>query len=134
MIVAQEAWAEKSGVEPMARLAGFGIGAVEPGMFGLGPVPAVHRALDRAGWSIGVPVIALAAGLLFTTTATTAGGTALREDRRPQLTQVIDERRAQVAASERRAAELRQQTEQQAPATEMQPVADPRRSCCGTRR
>src|SRR5690606_1252661 len=27
-----------------------------------------------------------------------------------------------------------QQTEQQAPATEMQPVADPRRSCCGTRR
>lgn len=53
MIVAQEAWAEKSGVEPMARLAGFGIGAVEPGMFGLGPVPAVHRALDRAGWSIG---------------------------------------------------------------------------------
>lgn len=68
----------------------------------------------RTGWSVGVPVIALAAGFLFTTTATTAGGTALREDRRPQLTQVIDERRAQVAANEQRAAELRRLTEQQA--------------------
>jgi acetyl-CoA C-acetyltransferase len=36
----------------MARLAAYGIGAVEPGMFGLGPVPAVKQALDRAGWKI----------------------------------------------------------------------------------
>jgi acetyl-CoA C-acetyltransferase len=34
----------------MARLVAYGIGAVEPGMFGLGPVPAVKQALDRAGW------------------------------------------------------------------------------------
>jgi len=34
----------------MARLVAYGIGAVEPGMFGLGPVPAVRQALDRAGW------------------------------------------------------------------------------------
>lgn len=27
--------------------------AVEPGMFGMGPVPAVRQALERAGWSIG---------------------------------------------------------------------------------
>src|SRR5262249_11229923 len=27
--------------------------AVEPGMFGLGPVPAVRQALARAGWDIG---------------------------------------------------------------------------------
>jgi acetyl-CoA C-acetyltransferase len=26
---------------------------VDPGMFGLGPVPAVQQALDRAGWRIG---------------------------------------------------------------------------------
>ena len=26
---------------------------VEPGMFGIGPVPAVRQALDRAGWKIG---------------------------------------------------------------------------------
>src|SRR5450830_620250 len=50
MIVADRAWAEKKGLKPMARLVAYGIGAVEPGMFGLGPVPAVKQALDRAGW------------------------------------------------------------------------------------
>jgi len=59
------------------------------------------------GWRAGVPLIALAAGLLFTTTATTAGGTDLREDRRPELTELIDERHDRVAASEARAAALR---------------------------
>jgi acetyl-CoA C-acetyltransferase len=34
----------------MARLVSYGVGAVEPGMFGLGPVPAVEQALERAGW------------------------------------------------------------------------------------
>ena len=53
MIVADAAWAEKQGLEPMARLVSFGVGAVEPGMFGLGPVPAVRQALARAGWKIG---------------------------------------------------------------------------------
>ena len=50
MIVADRAWAEKKGLKPMARLVAYGLGAVEPGMFGLGPVPAVRQALDRAGW------------------------------------------------------------------------------------
>ena len=53
MVVADRTWAEKKGLQPMARLAAYGIGAVEPGMFGLGPVPAVKQALDRAGWKIG---------------------------------------------------------------------------------
>lgn len=53
MIVADAEWAERHGVEPMARLVAFGIGAVEPGLFGLGPVPAVKRALERAGWALG---------------------------------------------------------------------------------
>ncbi|WP_295533227.1 acetyl-CoA C-acetyltransferase [uncultured Thioclava sp.] len=53
MIVAERGWAEGKGVTPMARLVSYGIGAVEPGFFGLGPVPAVRQALDRAGWSIG---------------------------------------------------------------------------------
>ena len=52
MIVANEAWAARHNVEPMARLVGYGIGAVEPGMFGLGPVPAVQQGLQRAGWKI----------------------------------------------------------------------------------
>ena len=50
MIVADRAWSEKKGLKPMARLVSYGIGAVEPGMFGLGPVPAVKQALERAGW------------------------------------------------------------------------------------
>lgn len=52
MIVADARWAEKHGVEPLARLVAFGVGAVEPGLFGLGPVPAVRQALDRAGWKV----------------------------------------------------------------------------------
>jgi acetyl-CoA C-acetyltransferase len=52
MIVAERGFAEKCGLAPMARLVSYGIGAVEPSMFGLGPVPAVRQALDRAGWSI----------------------------------------------------------------------------------
>lgn len=52
MIVADRAWADKIGLAPMARLVAYGIGAVEPGMFGLGPVPAVKQALARAGWKV----------------------------------------------------------------------------------
>lgn len=52
MIVADRAFADANGLEPVARLAAFGIAAVEPGMFGIGPVPAVRQALERAGWSV----------------------------------------------------------------------------------
>jgi acetyl-CoA C-acetyltransferase len=52
MIVAERNWAEKNGLKPMAKLVSYGIGAVEPGFFGLGPVPAVRQALARAGWSV----------------------------------------------------------------------------------
>jgi acetyl-CoA C-acetyltransferase len=53
MIVADRAWAEQKGVQPAARLVSYGVAAVEPGMFGIGPVPAVRQALERAGWKIG---------------------------------------------------------------------------------
>ena len=53
MLVANRAKAESLGLEPVARLVAFGLGAVDAGMFGLGPVPAVKQALARAGWSIG---------------------------------------------------------------------------------
>ena len=53
MIVSSADWAEKNGLAPMARLASYGIAAVDPGMFGLGPVPAVKQALERAGWKTG---------------------------------------------------------------------------------
>jgi len=53
MIVAERGWAETHGAAPLVRLVSYGVGAVEPGMFGLGPVPAVRQALDRAGWTVG---------------------------------------------------------------------------------
>ena len=53
VIVADAKWAEKHNLAPFARLVSYGVGAVEPGLFGLGPVPAVRQALERAGWSIG---------------------------------------------------------------------------------
>jgi len=52
MIVAERQWAERNELKPMARLVAYGLAAVEPGMFGLGPVPAVRQALARAGWSV----------------------------------------------------------------------------------
>jgi acetyl-CoA C-acetyltransferase len=52
MVLADERWAEKRGLGAAARLISYGIAAVEPGMFGLGPVPAVRQALQRAGWDI----------------------------------------------------------------------------------
>jgi acetyl-CoA C-acetyltransferase len=53
VVLADEIWAEAHGLKPAARLLAYGIAAVEPGMFGLGPVPAVKQALRRAGWDIG---------------------------------------------------------------------------------
>ncbi|RQS44772.1 acetyl-CoA C-acyltransferase [Burkholderia sp. Bp8986] len=52
MVVAERQYAEARGIEPIATLVSYGVGAVEPGMFGLGPVPAVKMALARAGWSL----------------------------------------------------------------------------------
>ena len=49
-IVAERDWAERQNLHLFARIVSYGIGAVEPGMFGLGPIPAVRQALERAGW------------------------------------------------------------------------------------
>jgi acetyl-CoA C-acetyltransferase len=53
MVVADRAFAEARSVKPMARLVSHAVAAVDPGMFGLGPVPAVRKALERAGWRLG---------------------------------------------------------------------------------
>lgn len=50
LIVAERGFAEKHGLKPWARLVSHGVAAVEPGMFGIGPVPAVKLALERANW------------------------------------------------------------------------------------
>ena len=52
LIVAERSFAEKNNLQAVARLVSFGIAAVEPGMFGIGPVPAVKQALQRANWTL----------------------------------------------------------------------------------
>lgn len=52
MIVADRAFADANRLQPLARLVSYGIAAVEPGMFGIGPVPAVRQALERAEWRL----------------------------------------------------------------------------------
>lgn len=51
MVVSESSFAERHGLKPWARLVSHAVAAVEPGMFGLGPIPAVRLALERAGWA-----------------------------------------------------------------------------------
>jgi acetyl-CoA acetyltransferase family protein len=37
------------GLEPLARIVGFGVGGVKPQLMGLGPIPATHKAMKHAG-------------------------------------------------------------------------------------
>jgi len=53
MIVCDSAVARDARLEPMLAIRGIGVAGVEPGMFGLGPLPAIRQALDRAGWKVG---------------------------------------------------------------------------------
>ncbi|WP_250536361.1 acetyl-CoA C-acyltransferase [Caballeronia sp. AZ10_KS36] len=52
LVLAERKKAEATGIEPLARLAGYAVSAVEPGMFGLGPVPAIRTVADRVGWAL----------------------------------------------------------------------------------
>jgi acetyl-CoA acetyltransferase family protein len=49
LLLADEAGVEELGGEPLARVTATGVDAVEPQLFGIGPVHAVNRALKRAG-------------------------------------------------------------------------------------
>jgi acetyl-CoA C-acetyltransferase len=44
--------AEKAGLKPMARLVSYGVAGVDPKIMGIGPVPAVRRALEKAGLTV----------------------------------------------------------------------------------
>ncbi|UWZ36833.1 DUF881 domain-containing protein [Dactylosporangium roseum] len=69
-------------------------------------LPRRHRKHGFA-WSVLTPVVLAAAGMLFSLTAATAQGTDLREDRRPELTNLISERKQEIAAGRDRAGRLR---------------------------
>jgi len=40
------------GVTPLARIRSYGVGGVDPGVMGLGPVPATRQAMNRAGLQV----------------------------------------------------------------------------------
>lgn len=50
MIVCDRSLARDYRLEPLLTIRSVAVAGVEPGLFGLGPVPAIRRALDRAGW------------------------------------------------------------------------------------
>jgi acetyl-CoA acetyltransferase family protein len=49
LLLAGERAADTAGLTPLARIAGRGVSAVEPQLFGIGPVEAARTALRRAG-------------------------------------------------------------------------------------
>lgn len=49
LILMSMARAEREGVRPIARVVATGLSGVDPSRMGLGPVPAVAQAMDRAG-------------------------------------------------------------------------------------
>ena len=51
LVLMRASTAEKLGLNPIARIAGHGAFAQEPGLFTTAPVPAMQRALARAGWT-----------------------------------------------------------------------------------
>lgn len=53
MIVTERSVANDLNIKPMLAIRGIGLAGVEPGFFGLGPLPAIRTALKRAGWVVG---------------------------------------------------------------------------------
>ncbi|MBL8677990.1 MAG: acetyl-CoA C-acyltransferase [Myxococcales bacterium] len=51
VLLASESFVKAHGLEPMARVVCNTVAGVEPGLMGLGPIPAVERALARSGWT-----------------------------------------------------------------------------------
>jgi acetyl-CoA C-acetyltransferase len=52
LVMMEAGAAAKAGVKPMARLVSYAYAGVEPAYMGEGPIPAVRKALDRAGLKV----------------------------------------------------------------------------------
>jgi acetyl-CoA C-acetyltransferase len=53
LVVTSATHAKHAGASPLARILSYATAGVDPKIMGMGPVPAVRRALDRAGLKIG---------------------------------------------------------------------------------
>lgn len=49
LVVMTKERADELGVKPLARIVSYAHAGVDPKLMGIGPVPAVHKALDKAG-------------------------------------------------------------------------------------
>jgi 3-oxoadipyl-CoA thiolase len=49
LVLASDRKAEELGAEPLARVIATGVAGVDPAVMGIGPIPAIRRALDAAG-------------------------------------------------------------------------------------
>ena len=52
LVLASEDVVEELGVQPLARVVAIGVAGVDPAYMGIGPVPAIRRALDAAGLTL----------------------------------------------------------------------------------
>ena len=52
MVLMSRAEADKRGLKPLARIASYATAGVEPEIMGTGPIPAVKKALAKAGWTV----------------------------------------------------------------------------------
>jgi acetyl-CoA C-acetyltransferase len=52
VVLMEKEAASKAGLKPIARLVSYGLAGVDPKIMGIGPVPAVQRALAKAGLSV----------------------------------------------------------------------------------
>jgi acetyl-CoA acetyltransferase family protein len=53
LVLASRRWAEANGFRPRARIISCAVAGVDPAYMGLGPIPASHKALERAGLTVG---------------------------------------------------------------------------------
>ena len=53
VVIMKDSKAKELGIKPLARIAAYAAGALDPKIMGMGPVPASRRCLERAGWKIG---------------------------------------------------------------------------------
>ncbi|MEI8259981.1 MAG: thiolase family protein [Actinomycetes bacterium] len=52
LVVASEESAAAQGLTPRARVVSYAVAGVEPSLFGMGPVPAIRMAVERAGLTL----------------------------------------------------------------------------------
>ena len=52
VVVASEQFVQDNGLKPIARIVSWGVAGVDPTVMGIGPVPAIKQALERANLSI----------------------------------------------------------------------------------